>query len=86
MSAAGSTRQNHSPWSFLDAAHVVFTIVRERVYLKEPSKSEEMPSTGEIPQAITIVLEELPKWTALKEVLEEIEQEIHLNPQNGPLS
>lgn len=81
--AVGSTRQNHSPWLFLDAAHVVFTTAKERVYLKEPSKLEATPATGEVPRGITVVLEDLPKWTTLKEVLEEIEHEIHLNPQNG---
>ena len=81
--AAGSTRQNHSPWLFLDAAHVVFTTAKERVYLKEPSKPEDTLAPGEVPRGITVVLEDLPKWTTLKEVLEEIEHEIHLNPQNG---
>jgi DNA excision repair protein ERCC-4 len=38
---------------------------------------------GDIPKGINIVLEELPKWGILKEVLDEIENEIHLNPQNG---
>lgn len=84
--AAGSTRQNHSPWLFLDAAHVVFTTAKERVYLKEPSKLEATPALGEVPRGITVVLEDLPKWTTLKEVLEEIEHEIHLNPHNGMLS
>ena len=81
--AAGSTRQNHSPWLFLDAAQVVFTAAKERVYVKENSKPEEMPAPGEVPRGITVVLEELPKLGTLKEVLEEIEHEIHLNPQNG---
>ena len=84
--AAGSTRQNHSPWLFLDAAHVVFTTAKERVYLKEQSKLEATPALGEVPRGITVVLEDLPKWTTLKEVLEEIEHEIHLNPHNGMLS
>ena len=79
--AAGSTRQNHSPWLFLDAAQEVFTVAKERVYLKEASKPQE--THGEVPRGITVVLEELPKLATLKEVLEEIEHEIHLNPQNG---
>src|SRR5947199_388426 len=79
----GSTRQNHSPWLFLDEAHTVFSIAKERVYLKESSKPEQLSSSGEVPKGIKIVLEELPKWGILKEVLDEIEHEIYVNPQNG---
>ena len=72
--AAGSTRQNHSPWLFLDAAQEVFTVAKERVYLSKPEETH-----GDVPRGITVVLEELPKLATLKEVLEEIEHEIHLN-------
>ena len=44
---------------------------------------EETPGPGGIPQGITMILEELPKWGTLKEVLDEIEQEIHLDPKTG---
>ena len=81
--APGSTRLNASPWLFLDAAHVVFSTAKERVYVKEDSKDEETPALGEVPKGIKIVLEDLPKWATLKEVLDEIENEIHLAPQNG---
>jgi DNA excision repair protein ERCC-4 len=81
--APGSTRQNASPWLFLDAAHTVFSVAKERVYLKEDAKSEQTPAPGEVPKGITIVLEELPKLETLREVLDEIENEIYLNPQNG---
>ena len=81
--APGSTRQNHSPWLFLDAAHTVFSVAKERVYLKENTKSDETSAPGELPKSITIVLEELPKWVALKEVLEEIENETYVNPKHG---
>ena len=81
----GSTRQNHSPWLFLDAAHTIFSVAKERVYLKEPTNSEETTVQGQVPSGITVVLEELPKWGTLKEVLDEIESEIHFNPQNGIL-
>jgi DNA excision repair protein ERCC-4 len=81
--APGSTRQNHSPWLFLDAAHTVFSTAKERVYLKEGTKTESTPTVGEVPQGVTVVLEELPKWGTLKEVLEEIENEIQLDPQHG---
>ena len=81
--APGSTRQNHSPWLFLDAAHTVFSTAKERVYLKQSAKAEATPLPGDVTQGITVVLEELPKWGTVKEVLEEIENEIHLDPQHG---
>ena len=81
--APGSTRQNHSPWLFLDAAHTVFSAAKERVYLTSATNKEEISKYGEVPAGITVVLEELPKWRVLKEVLDEIEQEIHLDPQTG---
>ena len=84
--APGSTRQNHSPWLFLDAAHTVFSVAKERVYLKEPTELDETSALGNVPSGITVVLEELPKWGTLKEVLDEIEYEIHFNPQNGMLA
>ena len=84
--APGSTRQNHSPWLFLDAAHTVFSVAKERVYLKEPTELDETSALGIVPSGITVVLEELPKWGTLKEVLDEIEYEIHFNPQNGMLA
>src|ERR1700685_637345 len=74
--AAGSTRQNHSPWLFLDAAQEVFTVAKERVYKPEEAH-------GDLPRGITVVLEELPKLATLKEVLEEIEHKIYLNLRNG---
>jgi DNA excision repair protein ERCC-4 len=81
--APGSTRHNNSPWLFLDAAHTVFSVAKERVYMKD-EKQEETPALGEVvPKGIKVVLEELPKWETLKEVLDEIEHEIHLAPQHG---
>lgn len=61
----------------------MFSTAKERVYLKESAKTEATPAPGEVPQGISVVLEELPKWGMLKEVLEEIENEIHLDPRHG---
>src|ERR1700732_3125381 len=83
--APGFTRQNHSPWLFLDAAHVIFSTAKERVYVKSGEISEDKDSEGEIPKGIQVILEPLPKWNALKEILEEIENEIYLSPQHGKL-
>jgi len=80
--APGSTRQNHSPWLFLDAAHTIFSVAKERVYTKD-TKKEGRKETGEATEGMKYVLEELPKWESLKEVLEEIEHEIHLTSRKG---
>ncbi|PWN52772.1 hypothetical protein IE53DRAFT_311477 [Violaceomyces palustris] len=60
-SLTGGTRQNQSPWLFMDSSNVIFTEAKRRVYYFD----------------VVPVLEELPKWSLLKEVLDEIEQEIH---------
>jgi DNA excision repair protein ERCC-4 len=71
--APGSTRQNHSPWLFLDPAQVIFSTAKDRVYIKDEEEEN----------GIKVVYEELPKWETLKEVLDEIEHEIHLAPKTG---
>lgn len=72
----GSTRQNHSPWLFLDASHTIFETAKGRVientHTDDSSDSRE-PTT-------TQILEELPKWVQLGEVLDEIESDLHIQP------
>ena len=73
----GSTRQNQSPWIFLDSANTIFDTARRRVYTGKASA----PSTdGQIPNSLQPVLEELPKWALLADILEEIEQDAYFNP------
>ena len=78
----GATRQNHSPWLFLDAAHTIFSVAKERVYTKD-AKTEGTNETMKPAEGMKHVLEELPKWETLKEVLDEIEHEIHLTSKGG---
>lgn len=74
----GLTRQSQSPWLFLDAAHTIFSLAKRRVYV---GKAEGKPNVSrEIPAGLEPVLEELPKWSLLTEVLEEIEKEGYFNP------
>ena len=71
----GSTRQTQSPWLFLDAAHTLFDMAKRRVYtgkLLDGSASEN--------DGLNPVLEELPKWSLLAEILEEIERDVYFNP------
>ncbi len=71
----GSTRQSQSPWLFLDAAHTLFDTAKRRVYTGKISDSYSTDQEGLNP-----VLEELPKWNLLAEILEEIERDVYFNP------
>ncbi|TGZ82340.1 DNA repair protein [Ascodesmis nigricans] len=71
------TRQNQSPWLFLDAAQSLFIAARSRVYTGRMNLSA---TTNGIPNELTPVLEEQPKWEMLASILEEIEREIYFNP------
>ncbi|KAK7209654.1 hypothetical protein V2G26_016832 [Clonostachys chloroleuca] len=75
--APGSTRQTQSPWLFLDATQTLFETARRRVYSANPkhiSKEDNIDS-------LHPVLEELPKWALLSEVLEEIDRDLYFEPQ-----
>ena len=71
----GSTRQTQSPWLFLDAAHTLFDTAKRRVYTGKISETASNDNDGLNP-----VLEELPKWNLLAEILEEIERDVYFNP------
>ncbi|KAH9875236.1 hypothetical protein J1614_004727 [Plenodomus biglobosus] len=76
----GSTKQNQSPWLFLDAADTIFTTAKRRVYKGKISNAELASSSNAVPESLEPVLEEFPKWTQLAEVLQEIEQDAYFNP------
>jgi DNA excision repair protein ERCC-4 len=71
----GSTRQNQSPWLFLDAAHTIFDTAKRRVYSGRPAGNG-----AEDIEALRPVLEEQPKWAILAEVLDEIDRDLYFNP------
>ncbi|OLN96390.1 DNA repair protein rad16-like protein 1 [Colletotrichum chlorophyti] len=71
----GSTRQNQSPWLFLDAAQTIFTTARQRVY----ASSKAATSDSDI-DSLRPVLEEQPKWAWLADVLKEIDNSMHFDP------
>ncbi|KAK5065336.1 hypothetical protein LTR84_001174 [Exophiala bonariae] len=75
----GSTRQNQSPWLFLDAASTIFATAKDRVYSGKAEDGGPLP-TSKLPDSLTPVLEEQPKWAILAEILEEIELDSYLNP------
>ncbi|KNG50195.1 dna repair protein [Stemphylium lycopersici] len=76
----GSTRQNQSPWLFLDAADTIFTTAKRRVYTGKVSNAELANAPNAVPESLQPVLEEFPKWTQLAEILQEIEQDTYFNP------
>lgn len=77
----GSNKNNYSPWLFLDAAHVLFQTAKSRVYQGKLNDDLSRPSTTTSFSAeLQPVLEALPKWNVLAEVLGEIEQDAYLHP------
>ncbi|PWW78470.1 DNA repair protein [Tuber magnatum] len=74
----GSTRSSQSPWLFLDAAHTIFTLAKRRVYTGKADLSKK--ASGKVPHGLEPVLEELPKWAMLGEILDEIEKDGYFNP------
>lgn len=77
----GSNRQNQSPWLFLDAAHAIFDTAKRRVYTGKLSDGQGLQTAQSIPDTLQPVLEELPKWALLAEILDEIERDMYFNPQ-----
>lgn len=77
----GSNRHNYSPWLFLDAAHVLFQTAKSRVYQgKLNNELTRLSSSTTFSSELNPVLEELPKWSVLSEVLAEIEHDAYLHP------
>lgn len=74
----GSTRQNQSPWLFLDAAQTIFDTARRRVY-SVSAKAAAQDNSDSI-DSLRPVLEELPKWGLIAEVLEEIDRDLYFDP------
>ena len=78
----GKRRENPNPWLLLDAADTLFETAKRRVYTgKIPDrKSTTMGSSSPPPDAVHPVLEELPKWEMLAEVLAEVERDYYFSP------
>jgi DNA excision repair protein ERCC-4 len=76
----GSTKQNQSPWLFLDAADTIFTTAKRRVYTGKMSAADLNNNPDAVPESLEPVLEEFPKWTQLADILQEIEQDAYFNP------
>ncbi|KAF9512918.1 hypothetical protein BS47DRAFT_1461767 [Hydnum rufescens UP504] len=86
VTAPGSSKnikpQMTSPWLMTDAANAMFAAARRRVYIQ--NKSVEAPvvpdEERQLDDAWDPILEELPKWRLLAEVLDEIEQIMIIAP------
>lgn len=76
----GSNRQTQSPWLFLDAANTVFETAKRRVYSGKALEGQAPAPSEALPDSLRPVLEELPKWNLLADVLEEIERDAYFNP------
>ncbi|KAI8806841.1 hypothetical protein BJ742DRAFT_814576 [Cladochytrium replicatum] len=69
----GADWGQQSPWLLMDAAHTIFSLARQRVYLRSTTSKEKV--VDGLPTGVHPVLEELPKWKALRDLLREIEAE-----------
>ncbi|KAJ5241937.1 DNA repair protein [Penicillium citrinum] len=79
--APGANKHNDSPWLFLDAAHVLFQTAKSRAYEGKLSKDLDRPlGSTTFSAELQPVLEPLPKWDVLSEVLGEIEHDAYLHP------
>lgn len=74
---SAASRQTQSPWLFLDAAHTLFDTAKRRVYTGK--LADNTANTAQ--DGLNPVLEEMPKWALLGEILEEIERDVYFNPQ-----
>jgi len=72
-----SRRQSQSPWLFEQAAHTLFDTAKRRVYT---GKITDGPAAADN-DGLNPVLEELPKWGLLAEILEEVERDVYFDPQ-----
>ncbi|KAI0147502.1 DNA repair endonuclease XPF [Xylariaceae sp. FL1272] len=72
----GTTRQNQSPWLFLDAAHTIFSTAKQRVYVASKANINAQSSID----SLRPVLEEQPKWALLAEILQEIDRDLYFEP------
>ncbi|KAL7752655.1 DNA repair protein RAD16 [Sorochytrium milnesiophthora] len=61
-----------SPWLIMDAAATMFTVAKERVYRKQPSRPDSSLWWEQV--GVAPAVEELPKWNLLQSVLDEIRQ------------
>ncbi|KAI0699621.1 hypothetical protein C8T65DRAFT_659230 [Cerioporus squamosus] len=91
-SESGNARQNQSPWMLTDAANIIFQYARRRCYVMSTQRARASSKEKEkrkpwLPQGMEPVLEELPKWFLLADVLQEIEEEmIRREPMLSSLS
>ncbi|KAF3901651.1 hypothetical protein ABW21_db0207590 [Orbilia brochopaga] len=69
-----------SPWLDLDAAEILFSTARKRVYTGKLPKSPDSISS----QDTSLVLEQQPKWSVLSNILSEILQSGATSNQGGP--
>ncbi|RIA94468.1 hypothetical protein C1645_796494 [Glomus cerebriforme] len=76
------SQQQQSPWLSLDAGNTIFSVAKRRVFIRTSTtnptdSSQKNPySSSELPPGVQPVLEELPKWNLLAEILQEIESDI----------
>ncbi|CDH49119.1 mus38-like protein [Lichtheimia corymbifera JMRC:FSU:9682] len=75
-----------SQWLFLDAAERAISAARRRLYVRPKDPEYQTASQTTIKEGntpIRLILEEQPKWHLLREVLDEIEQDLESHTKEG---
>lgn len=72
-----------SVWIFLDAAHVIFSEAKKRVYRVKGRGAQHSAGSSD-PMQVEPVLEELPKWKVLRDILDEV-QALRMEVPEGEL-
>ncbi|KAG0097557.1 hypothetical protein BGZ93_002491 [Podila epicladia] len=68
-----------SYWIMTDPADKIYTTAKSRVFMNQAGYAD--PEDAQLPPDMRPILEELPKWNVLSEIMDEVEAEMHHAPQ-----
>ncbi|KAG0340657.1 hypothetical protein BG000_011435 [Podila horticola] len=68
-----------SYWIMTDPADKIYTTAKSRVFMNQAGYVD--PEDPQLPPNMRPILEELPKWNVLSDIMDEIEAEMHHAPQ-----
>ncbi|KAF9283234.1 hypothetical protein BGZ74_001972, partial [Mortierella antarctica] len=68
-----------SYWIMTDPADKIYTTAKSRVFMNQAGYVD--PEDPQLPPDMRPILEELPKWNVLSEIMDEVEAEMHHAPQ-----
>ncbi|KAG0025165.1 hypothetical protein BGZ82_010184 [Podila clonocystis] len=68
-----------SYWIMTDPADKIYTTAKSRVFMNQTGYVD--PEDPQLPPDMRPILEELPKWNVLSDIMDEVETEMHHAPQ-----